>query len=155
MGMVVKTNLRKMSFQEKPLYVTSPVHYNRITSEDLLEAASRNSGINEATIYAGLKAVLNEFENFLMNGHPVQVPLLGSFRVSFNAKGVDTNEEAGAQTVYRRRILFTPTSKLKSKLQSMSLTGLAADILTTADDGKSPTGGTETPKTPVEDENNG
>ena len=155
MGMKVKTNLRKFPFQEKPLYVTSPVQYNRIDSDALMEAAARNSGINEATIYAGLKAVLNEFEKFLMNGHPVQVPLLGTFRVSFNAKGVDTNEEAGAQTIYRRRILFKPATRLKSKLQAMSLTGLATDILTTADDDKKSSSGTESPKTPVEDENNG
>lgn len=154
MGMVVKTNLRKMPFQEKPLYVTSPVRYNRITDDALLEAAARNSGINEATIYAGMKAVLNEFENFLLNGHPVQVPLLGSFRVSFNAKGVDVNEDAGVQTIYRRRILFRPSTRLKSKLQAMSIAALPADILTTADDDK-PSGGTESPKTPVEDENNG
>ncbi|MCH5176834.1 MAG: hypothetical protein J1F25_02345, partial [Prevotellaceae bacterium] len=75
--MKIKTNLRKLPFQEKPIYITSPVHYSRIDSDALMEAAARNSGINEATIYAGMKAVLNEFENFLMNGHPVQVPLLG------------------------------------------------------------------------------
>ena len=156
MSLVIKTNLKKLAFQEKPLYVTSAVHYHRIDSEDLLEAASRNSGINEATIYAGMKAVLNEFQNFLMNGHSVQVPLLGSFRISISAKGVDTNEEAGAQTVYRRRILFTPAKKLKERLYNLPLQSLQADILTTADDDrKSGGGGTETPKTPVEDENNG
>ncbi|MCH5177655.1 MAG: hypothetical protein J1F25_06495 [Prevotellaceae bacterium] len=154
MGMIVKTNLRKFPFQEKPLYVTSAVHYNRITSEALLEAAARNSGINEATIYAGMKAVLNEFENFLLNGHSVQVPLLGSYRVSFRAKGVDSKEEAGANTIYRRRIIFSPSSRLQSKLKAMTIGSLAADILTTADDDK-PSGGTEQPKTPVEDENNG
>lgn len=156
MSLLLKTNLKKFAFQEKPLYVTSAVHYHRIESEDLLEAAARNSGINEATIYAGMKAVLNEFENFLLNGHSVQVPLLGTFRASVNAKGVDTNEEAGAQTVYRRRIIYTPSKKLKEKLNNMSLVSLQSDILTTADDDrKSGGGGTETPKTPVEDENNG
>lgn len=134
MAIVIKSNLRNIAFKKESAYLTTPVNYLRITSNELLEAAARNSGINKATIFAGLNAVVNEFENYLLKGHPVQVPELGSFRVSLNAKAAATAEEAGAKKVYRRRIIFTPTTDLRTKLNEVALTQLGADILTSADD---------------------
>ena len=133
----IKTNKRRLNLFEQgetDVYVTSPVTYSKITADDLLEAAARNSGINDATIYAGMRAVVNEFENFLMNGHSVQVPLLGTYRLSLRGKAVATEEEAGANAIYRRGIIYTPTTRLKAKLNSINLSALPADILTTADD---------------------
>ena len=133
----IKTNKRRMNLFEQgetDVYVTSPVTYSKITADDLLEAAARNSGINDATIYAGMRAVVNEFENFLMNGHSVQVPLLGTYRLSLRSKAVATEAEAGANAIYRRGIIYTPTTRLKAKLNSINLNALPADILTTADD---------------------
>ena len=140
----IKTNLRRVKFlgqdEETDVYVTSPITYSKISSEDLLEAAARNSGINEATIYAGMKAVVNEFENFLMNGHSVQVPNLGTFRLSLRAKAVATQQEAGANAIYRRSILYTPTTRLKAKLKNINISAIPGDILTTADDEPEPAG---------------
>ena len=133
----IKTNKRRLRMVdqgETEVFVTSPITYSRIGSDDLLEAAARNSGINEATIFAGMKGVVNEFENFLMNGHSVQVPLLGTFRISLRGKAVATQEEAGANAVYRRGIIYTPTTRLKAKLKSLSLSAIPADIETSADD---------------------
>lgn len=133
----IKTNKRRLNLFEQgetEVYITSPVTYSKITSDALLEAAARNSGVKQSVIYSGVLAVTNEFENFLLNGHSVQVPGLGTFRVSIRAKAVATQKEAGGSAVYRRSISYTPAPELKNKLQNMQLSAISSDILTSADD---------------------
>ena len=143
----LKTNLQKFSFQEKPGYVTRVVHYNRINGNDLLEFAAEHSDMSVAQLAASMYAIVGAFKTFLLNGHSVELPKVGSFRFGVRAKAVDTESEAGAQTVYRRRIIFTPSTGLRNSLLNTNLTA--------TEKGSAAGGGTETPKTPVEDENNG
>ena len=102
-------------------YVTRAVRYSTIDSDSVLEYAALNSGINRAMIAASMEAVLQSFENFLCNGHSVQLPRIGNFRFGVNATIADSEDEGGADVVTRRKIYFVPSAYLKGLLEDVSL----------------------------------
>ena len=72
-------------------------------------------------IAASVEAVLQTFENFLCNGHSVQLPRIGNFRFGVNASIADSEDEGGADVVTRRKIYFVPSAYLKGLLEDVSL----------------------------------
>ncbi len=130
----IKTNRQRLAALKKEAYVTRVVSFTSVKKDALLEAAARNSGIKKGVIYSAMDAVMNEFMNFLVNGHPVQLPELGTFRFSVKARVADSVEEISADKVYRRKVVFTPSKHLKQQLGNTELIGLAKDITTSLDD---------------------
>ena len=102
-------------------YITRAIRYSTIDSDSVLEYAALNSGINRAMIAASVEAVLQTFENFLCNGHSVQLPRIGNFRFGVNANFASTEDEGGADAVTRRKVYFTPSAYLKGLLDDISL----------------------------------
>ena len=117
----LKSKLQNLAMKKTEAYVTRSVTLPRIDKDELLERAADNSGINRGAIYAAADAITREFENFIMNGHSVEIPLVGSFRFSVNAHATDTEAEAGAGQVYRRKIHYLPSKALWRKVQQVSL----------------------------------
>ena len=117
----LKSKLQNLAMKKKEAYVTRSITLPRIDKDTLLARAADNSGIRRGVFYQAVDALCNEFKNFLMNGHSVEIPLVGSFRFGVNAKATDTEAEAGASQVYRRKILYVPSKALWRKLQQVSL----------------------------------
>ncbi len=117
----IKSKLQNLAMKKKEAYVTRSVTLPRIDKDQLLERAADNSGIRRGVVYAAADAITNEIENFLMNGHSVEVPLLGNFRFGVKAKATDTRKEAGASQVYRRRIIYKPSKPIWRRLQTVNL----------------------------------
>lgn len=119
---VVK-KLQKMAAQEKNLYMIRAIRYSTISGDELVDAASRNSQVNKGVLRSATNAVLNEFHNFLMNGHSVELPGIGYFRFSFNAKAPKTLaelKENGVQ-ITRKRVLYRPNVTLMTKLNAITV----------------------------------
>lgn len=117
----LKSKLQNLAMKKKEAYVTRSFTLPRITAEQLMARALDNSGLRKGVFYAAVDALCNEFKNFLMNGHSVEVSEVGSFRFGVNAKATDTEAEAGAGQVYRRKILYVPNKNLWRMLQQVSL----------------------------------
>jgi hypothetical protein len=69
-----------------------------------------------------MNAVLNEFHNFMLNGHSVELPGLGYFRFSFSAKAAkseDELKEKGLQ-MKRKRVLFRPNTLIREELSAVT-----------------------------------
>lgn len=118
---VLKANYQRVAVKDKRAYVTRVVTYSKINKDALLRRAAANSGIRRGVIYTAADAIFNEFENFLLNGHSVELPILGNFRFGIHAKISDTREDAGAGKVYRKRLIYTPSAELKQKVKEVSL----------------------------------
>lgn len=119
---VVK-KLQKMAAQEKNLYMIRAIRYSTISGDELVDAASRNSQVNKGVLRSATNAVLNEFHNFLMNGHSVELPGIGYFRFSFNAKAPETLAELkknGVQ-IKQKRVLYRPNVTLMTKLNAITV----------------------------------
>ena len=91
---VVKTKKQLFAAQEKYGYATRPVRYTTIKAADLVDAASRNNSIPKSYIETACEAIANEFQNYILNGHSVQVPQVGTFRLVLKVKAGKTPEES-------------------------------------------------------------
>lgn len=123
MGQVqLKTAKMRMAAQDKELYVTRPVTYSRIPTDELIEHASRATGISTAMIAASFHAIASQMEELLMNGHSITLGNIGTMRLSVSCKAAKTMDEVSAGNVKVRRILLTPSVALKSKLKMVNFT---------------------------------
>ena len=118
--MKVNAAFQKVAILKKEGYVSRAVTYSKIDGEDVLEYASQNSGINQAQLSAAMYAIRQSFINFLLNGHSVELPGVGIFRVGVNAKMVDEATKVSVDQIYRRKIHFLPSTVLKDRLTRIS-----------------------------------
>ena len=118
--MKVNAAYQKVAILNKEGYVSRAVTYSKIDGDEVLELAAQNSGINQAQLSAGMYAIRQSFINFLMNGHSVELPGVGIFRVGVNAKMVDDAAKVSVDQIYRRKIHFLPSTALKDKLIRIS-----------------------------------
>ena len=141
--MKVNAAFQKVAILKKEGYVSRAVTYSKIDGEDVLEYASQNSGINQAQLAASMYAIRQSFINFLLNGHSVELPGVGIFRVGVNAKMVDEPSKVSVDQIYRRKIHFQPTVALKVRLARISF---STDPMETVSEETDPT-----PTEPEED----
>ena len=120
--MKVNAAFQKVAILKKEGYVSRAVTYSKIDGDEVLELAAQNSGINQAQLSAGMYAIRQSFINFLLNGHSVELPGVGIFRVGVNAKMVDEPSKVSVNQIYRRKIHFLPSVALKDKLIRISFT---------------------------------
>lgn len=119
----LKTATQHIATVGKDMVVTRMVTYSKISADDVLDRAAENSGINRGQLAASMHAILQTFRNFVCNGHSVELPELGTFRFAINAYAVETDnaDSAGAEQVYRRKVIYHPSTKVKSDLEDISL----------------------------------
>ena len=118
--MKVNAAFQRVAILNKEGYVSRAVTYSKIDGEDVLEYAAQNSGINPAQLSAAMYAIRQSFVNFLLNGHSVELPGVGIFRVGVNAKMVDEATKVSVDQIYRRKIHFLPSTVLKDRLTRIS-----------------------------------
>lgn len=114
----IKTHKQKIVATDKTLFVTIPVRYSTIKANELVEAAARNNCIPVSYIETACAALSNEFYNFILKGHSVKVPQVGTFRLSLRTKSA--KEEDGAIDVKRTRILLHPSKELNALLDRVT-----------------------------------
>lgn len=138
MGQIqLKTSKMRMAAQDKEFYVSRPVTYSRIPTEELIKHASRATGISTAMIAASFHAIATQVEELLMNGHSISLGSLGTMRLSLSCKAAKTLDEVSAGNVKVRRILLTPSVSLKSKLKQININSdiVNTDETSTEEDG--------------------
>ena len=118
--MKVNAAYQKVAILNKEGYVSRAVTYSKIDGDEVLELAAQNSGINQAQLSAAMYAIRQSFVNFLLNGHSVELPGVGIFRVGVNAKMVDEATKVSVDQIYRRKIHFLPSTALKDRLTRIS-----------------------------------
>ena len=118
--MKVNAAFQRVAILNKEGYVSRAVTYSKIDGEDVLEYAAQNSGINQAQLSAAMYAIRQSFVNFLLNGHSVELPGVGIFRVGVNAKMVYEATKVSVDQIYRRKIHFLPSTVLKDRLTRIS-----------------------------------
>jgi len=118
--MSVKCVLKKTNgvFKEKGIIYPEAAIYSRIDQEKFLDGIEKNFNIGRAQTLAVLSAVADQMEEFLANGHSVQVPSLGTFSISMKGK-VEERENGGVKLTEAKfdKLRITPDSQLDKKLQ--------------------------------------
>lgn len=117
----LNTTYQRIAMKNKNAYVTRATNYSMIKAEDVLDFAEKNSGMTRETLSGAMTIVVRAFETFLMNGHSVQLPELGTFRFSISCKAVDNEEDISTENVRSRKIIFTPSRRVRNAIRQVSL----------------------------------
>lgn len=119
MGQINLTSqLKRIAYKDASLYVTSPDIYSKISSDMVINYASENSGIPKAQMASAFYALNQTVEQFLLNGHSIELMHLGYLYLSVSAKAVEDEEDAGAKAVKRVSVKFRQNKKLRNLINS-------------------------------------
>ena len=99
---------------EQLKYVARPFYGPKQSEGDTIKQIVRNyHGIHPYQIRGVIDAIVNDFQNQLMHGHPMKIAGLGTFRLSFNSTSHDTPEAVTAEDIKNPHIVFIPDPELK------------------------------------------
>lgn len=99
----LKTSLQKLIAQDKNAYVSRMVTFSRIPTDEVIQHASRASGIPEPIMGAAFTAIAIQVEELVLNGHAVSLGSLGTVRMGVSCKSAKTPEEVTSNNVRRRK----------------------------------------------------
>ena len=102
-------------------YKLYPVRYTTIGGEELIKTITKNSYVPQAFVSASVCGIVEALENYLLNGHSIELPGFGIFSLSCECKTVKTPENAGLSQFRGLNINFRPSTELKEKLQNVDL----------------------------------
>lgn len=124
----LQTSIRSISVNgnEAKLY-PGIVSYKNISNNELVDYMVSNSGVNKATALAAVAALRRLISNYVLNGHVVQVPQLGTFRIGVSTKAVDDYKKCGAGCVERVKMFFTPIVQTRNATKSIKFKGVVAE----------------------------
>lgn len=116
----LKTSLRRIGFlkEDNPKYVTTVVRYSTIGAEELIKMASENSGIPKAQMAASFYALSQQMEQFILNGHALEIGSLGTLYLASKAKASDSEKGAGVDSLVRVCIRFRQSKKVRNMLNA-------------------------------------
>lgn len=112
---VAKTN----PLNGKNKFYAQPELYSQISKEDIVEAAQRNTSIPRAYLDMAYDALINEVENFVMNGHSVQIPNLGTISCRINGSGADSRDTFTTELIKKVGFTFLPDPYIKKLLKKV------------------------------------
>ncbi len=100
-------------------YYAQPELYSQISKQDIIEAAQRNTSIPRAYLDMAYDALINEVENFVMNGHSVQIPNLGTISCRIRGEGANTREDYSTELIKKVGFTFLPDPYIKKLLNKI------------------------------------
>ena len=100
-------------------YYAQPELYSQISKQDIIEAAQRNTSIPRAYLDMAYDALINEVENFVMNGHSVQIPNLGTISCRIRGRGADTRKDYSTELISKVGFTFLPDPYIKKLLKKI------------------------------------
>ena len=108
---------------EKKLYANI-VSYSNIGNNKLVQYMENNSGVPKGVAIAAVYALRNIISNYVLNGHTVVIPQLGTFSILCKAKAQESSDKVNASTVKRLKIRFTPVTTISTAVKSVKFKGI-------------------------------
>ena len=122
MGKVfIKVQQQYFRPEDKQMWFTKSITYTKIGFDTLVKHVSADSGMSEAACEGAIRSIMKQVEEMVLNGHTICIKEFGTLKVSFNAKAPLDREEAGAKQVYRRRLLYFPSERIKEEVENTTL----------------------------------
>ncbi len=98
----------------------SPVNEGKITQKEIAADIVNLSSLSRGDINNVIDNLLDTAPKYLLMGKSVSLGSLGTLRLSFSSKGVATEKEFNTNLISGVKIIFTPSSDLKSALTKIS-----------------------------------
>ena len=90
-----------------------------VSFEELAEEISKVSSLNYGEVMGALGTLIVFIEIQLRHGRPVRLSTLGTFYLSLNSEGVDTEEELTSDAIKKAHIRFRPGKRLKKLARNL------------------------------------
>ena len=120
MGVIrYKVVAKKNPLNEAVKYYAQPELYSQISKQDIIEAAQRNTSIPRAYLDMAYDALINEVENFVMNGHSVQIPNLGTISGRIRGEGAGSRKDYSTELIRKVGFTFLPDPYIKKLLKKI------------------------------------
>lgn len=116
---VLNAKKQRIGYLKKDVYVTRAVRYNTITTDDLVNHASSDTGVSKAMLKACFEAMLQEAQQLMLNGHSIQMGDLGTLHFSVSCKTVENKENVSSNLVKRRRVVFRASQRLRDEMEDV------------------------------------
>lgn len=129
---------KKVAFLNTEKLVGSADRYSTIDYKSIVAYAAKAAAVPESSIDMAMEALFDAMNYFVLNGHSVQIPNLGTFSLSVRAKTAANESEFSAdfrQNLRGVKINFLPDSDLKAMLANTSILTSLADTTGYVSDG--------------------
>ena len=118
---------RRIAYNDTEMLVGQAKRYSTIPYESVVSYASQAAGVPESRIKISMEALYDAMDYFVLNGHSVKIPNLGTFYPSVRVKSAATKEEFVANFKDNLRnitIRFLPDPELKDKIAKTAINTL-------------------------------
>lgn len=107
--------IRKMRF------FTEVEHCGKIDKENFVESIKNNKCIPIFWTLAVLEATSDYIMQMAKEGHIIEVPYFGLFKLSARGKTTDSKDDAGRKAIDKIRLNFRPTADILHDLETIQL----------------------------------
>ena len=124
-------NPRKMGFSGETALVAKVDRYSTISYADIISYASKAAAVPESSMTMAMEAIFDAMSYFVLNGHSVQIPNLGTFSITVRCKASDSLEDFTADFASNLRnvvIRFLPSPELKADLSKTAIKTNVGDL---------------------------
>ena len=119
--MAVKCGLRKATgaFSGREVIFPEVANFSRISEDDFVSFVVANCQVGRAQVMSVLNAVEEQLVNFMMQGHSVEVPRLGTFSLTVDGR-VEKDESGHWQLTDAKpgRVALKPAVTMLKKLRN-------------------------------------
>jgi len=102
-------------------YMLSPVIYNKLSESKVVDEACVRSNLSKSVLQTAWNAIGDVIRAWATEGHSVAIPGLGTMRFGLRATSVSTVEKVSYGLITSRRVIFTPSKKIKKELGETSI----------------------------------
>ena len=119
----ININFKKcrIAYDDTEKLVGRAVRYTTIPYSEVIAYAAQAASVPESNIEISMEALFDALNFFVMNGHSVQIPHIGTFSLKVRVKSTATKEEFVANFSKNLRqisIRFLPAPELKAMIAS-------------------------------------
>ena len=105
-------------------FYPAPQYMEELTLMDLAKDISDACTLNVTDVDAVLTSLLRKLPMYLKSGFKIQLGNFGRMKLSFSSKGFDNPDDVNSSTITTKRIIFTPSTELKTEIESVSFSKL-------------------------------
>lgn len=115
---------RNIAILNKEALVGQADRYSTIEYNAIVAYAAKAAAVPESSVEMAMEAIFDAMNYFVLNGHSVQIPNLGTFSIGVRAKSAASEQSFQnnfAQNLRNVKINFLPDPELKQMLASTSI----------------------------------
>ena len=121
---------RRIAYNDTEMLVGQSIRYSTIPYAAVVSYAAQAAGVPESSIEISMGALFDAMNYFVLNGHSVKIPNLGTFYLSVRVKSAATKQEFVDNFNKNLRnitIHFLPDPELKDKIAKTDINTLVEE----------------------------